>query len=135
MRDLLRHHLAAPLLCWRPALTIAMCVFLRTKAAAEERHGMRFGEGLCLPSHAALTSTGAQGFRPGKGRRGSEGGGRTRNVAVWLGVGRMLRSGYCMDLKSHLVLSLSPDPGGGVRDRWQRLVGCPQPRRWRTRIG
>lgn len=74
---------------------------------------MRFGEGLCLPSHAALTSTGAQGFRPGKGRRGSEGGGRTRNVAVWLGVGRMLRPGRCLDLKSHLVLSLSPDPEGG----------------------
>lgn len=74
---------------------------------------MRFGEGLCLPSHAALTRTGAQGFRPGKGRRGSEGGGRTRNVAVWLGVGRMLRSGCCLDLKSHLVVSLSPDPEGG----------------------
>lgn len=36
MWDLLRHHLAAPLLWWRPALTIVMSVFWWTEAAAEE---------------------------------------------------------------------------------------------------
>ena len=31
---------------------------------------MHFGEGLCLPSHAALTSAGAQGLGWGGGRGG-----------------------------------------------------------------
>ena len=42
---------------------------MQTKAAAEERQGIYFGEGLCLPSHAALTSAGAEGLGLGKGRR------------------------------------------------------------------
>lgn len=44
------------------ALLATEQAFLANQAAAEERRGIYFGEGLCLPSHAALTSTGAQGF-------------------------------------------------------------------------
>lgn len=67
-------------------------LFLQTKAAAEERQGIYFGEGLCLPSHAALTSAGAQGFGLGNGSGEgwwwwSEGGGGTRHVAPRLRVG------------------------------------------------
>lgn len=35
--------------------------------------GCIFGEGLCLPTHAALTSAGAQGFSMGEGEEGVRG--------------------------------------------------------------
>lgn len=38
--------------------------------------GIYFSEGLCLPSHAALTSTGAQGFGLWMGEDGGGGGQR-----------------------------------------------------------
>lgn len=84
-------------------------LFLQTKAAAEERQGIYFGEGLCLPSHAALTSAGAQGFGLGNGSGEgwwwSVGGGGTRHVAPRLGGWgrRMPHSGSCLALKSHLA--------------------------------
>lgn len=56
----------------------------------------------------------AQGFGLGKGRRGQSvevGSG----IALMLGVGRMLHSGCCLALKSHLVFTLSSRLQGGWR--------------------
>ncbi|CAJ1049594.1 Hypothetical predicted protein, partial [Xyrichtys novacula] len=50
----------------------------------------------------------------GEGEGGqSEGGGGTRHGALRLGAGRMLHSGCCVALKSHLALTLYPQPEGG----------------------
>lgn len=85
--------------------------FLQTKAAAVQRRGIYFGEGLCLPSHAALTSAGAQGLGLGK----EEGAQRVEvgpgmKLFEGKGVGRMLHSGCCLALKSHLALTRSGVP-------------------------
>ena len=95
---------------WRRRLS-----FSREPGSCVGETGIYFGEGLCLLSHAALTSAGAQGFGSGKGRVGQRVEvGPGMELGGW-GWGEMLHSGCCLALKSHLAVTLSPHPEGGWR--------------------
>lgn len=100
--------------------------------------GIYFSEGLCLPSHAALTSTGAQGFGLWMGEDGGGGGQR-----VELGPGMELwgwgLGGCCTKDAAWPSRAIWPSPShapwGRVKDRWQRLVGWTGLWLWHIMIG